>query len=574
MFFKNLFRFVEKKELKRLYIIVFLISVGAFVDLFGFVLIIPMSSIIIDLNVSSNIEILNKFINFLQIKEPKYYKTYLLIIFVSLFTLKFLILFSINWFSSIFYAKFQTNLNQKLLKKKLSSSYKEYLFFKTRDFFQPIITETDFYTRMIMQQLITIAAEIPIIFVIGIILFQENFYVAVIITFLFTIIIFLYIFIFEKKVSKIGQNRFLLHKKRYDLIFQIYSSMKDIYLYNKQLYFFKKFKKDDVNLFNTIKVFTFVSMFPRIFLEYFSIILIVIFFIFILNSNYNAIETIPIFAFCVFAFLRIMPLSTKIMTAVQNLKFYRRSYESINKELEKTSQDQHYNEDFSYEKQKLKNFLKFQDISFSYNKTDLIKKINIEIKNKSIVGIYGESGSGKSTFLSIIAGLLEPTNGKIYLDDLLLDQSNKYLLKNNSSIISQNSNIINDTIMNNIAFGQAEDDIDKEKVIKVSKLLNVYDFINSKEEKYNYVITEMGKNLSGGQRQRIELARALYFDREILILDEATNSLDKESEELIFETINSFRGQKTIIIVSHDIDNLKICDEKYFIKNGQLIKAE
>jgi len=268
-----------------------------------------------------------------------------------------------------------------------------------------------------------------------------------------------------------------------------------------------------------------------------------------------------------------MPLSTKIMTAVQNLKFFRRSYESINKELEKPSQDQHYNEDFSYEKQNLKNFLKFQDISFSYNKTDLIKKINIEIKNKSIVGIYGESGSGKSTFLSIIAGLLEPTSGKLYLDDLLLDQSNKYLLKNNTSIISQNSNIINDTIMNNIAFGQPEDDIDKEKVIKISKLLNIYDFINLNEQKYNYVITEMGKNLSGGQRQRIELARALYFDREILILDEATNSLDKESEELIFETISSFKGQKTIIIVSHDIDNLKICDEKYFIKNGQLIKA-
>ena len=169
-----------------------------------------------------------------------------------------------------------------------------------------------------------------------------------------------------------------------------------------------------------------------------------------------------------------------------------------------------------------------------------------------------------------MSGLINPLKGKIKIDDILLKENEYHGLRYYFSIISQNSNLIADSIKKNIAFGIRDDEIDKEKLIAASKKASIYDFINNLDNGFDSHINEKAFNISGGQKQRVEIARAIYFDREFLILDEATNSLDEGNEIKIFNTLRNLKENKKIIIISHDIEKLKFCDKIYKIENKNL----
>ena len=188
-----------------------------------------------------------------------------------------------------------------------------------------------------------------------------------------------------------------------------------------------------------------------------------------------------------------------------------------------------------------------------------------------MIGIVGKSGSGKTTLIDLIIGILNPDSGKISVDDKdVLSQKNKRHWQNNIGYIPQFIYLLDDTIKRNIALGTDDNLIDNNKINDVLKKSYSLNFVEKLSKKLETYVGEFGVRLSGGQRQRLGIARALYLDCDLLVLDEATSSLDSETEKEIINSINSLKGKKTIIISSHKKEILNNCDAIFKVENNQI----
>jgi ABC-type bacteriocin/lantibiotic exporter with double-glycine peptidase domain len=217
--------------------------------------------------------------------------------------------------------------------------------------------------------------------------------------------------------------------------------------------------------------------------------------------------------------------------------------------------------------------LDLKNISFKYSSTNenILENLNFTINKGEVIGILGDSGVGKSTFLDILVCLIKPSFGDIKLDNINL--ATPKIVRSYQNIIgyvTQSPYILDDTIAENIAFGDLDSTLNQLQIKKAINQAKLKDFVDSLPEGVNTVIGNRGVKLSGGQRQRIALARCFYFDREIILLDEATNSLDSYTEKEIIDSVYSLKKIKTVIIVSHKKELLNKCDKIYFIRNKKI----
>ena len=212
------------------------------------------------------------------------------------------------------------------------------------------------------------------------------------------------------------------------------------------------------------------------------------------------------------------------------------------------------------------NQIKLENLSLNYDEISVLKDINLRFYKNKFYGIIGKSGSGKTSLLNILTGHLNPTSGKILVDKInYLNFGNNW--KECISIVPQEVFILNDTIANNIAFGENQENIDRSKVKEVLSIAELSEFVNSQIEGIDSVLDEKASNISGGQKQRIGIARALYKNPKLLILDEPTSSLDEKTSKSFINTLNKIRKNIIIIMATHNLKNLEYCDEIYEIKN-------
>ena len=222
---------------------------------------------------------------------------------------------------------------------------------------------------------------------------------------------------------------------------------------------------------------------------------------------------------------------------------------------------------------KILNKLEIKDISYSYEKNKkILDDLNLIIKKNEKIGIFGKSGSGKSTFVDIIFGLIGPQQGSIYIDGKILGGENN-IFNYKIGYVSQNSYLLDDTVKKNIAFGQNDSEIDEKLVLESLKTAQMDKWLDETADNLNTIIGENGKMISGGERQRIGIARTLYFDSEFIVLDEPTSSLDLETTNKFLEVLNTLEN-KTIIMISHQKSTLSICNKIYEMKNGKLYLYE
>ena len=199
-----------------------------------------------------------------------------------------------------------------------------------------------------------------------------------------------------------------------------------------------------------------------------------------------------------------------------------------------------------------------------------MNNISFKIEKNSIIGIFGESGSGKSTILNLLTGLLKPTKGNISIDKFdLKDDKIKDLWQNIIGYIPQDNFLLDDTVKKNIIFSNKFEEVNQTNLDKAIYLAKIDKFISSLKDGIETKIGDRGINISGGQRQRIGIARALYNDPEVLIFDEATSSLDFETENEILDEIYAIKN-KTIIMISHNLDSLKRCQKILKLKDGSV----
>ena len=219
--------------------------------------------------------------------------------------------------------------------------------------------------------------------------------------------------------------------------------------------------------------------------------------------------------------------------------------------------------------EKITKNIEFKSVSFTYdNGYKALNNCNLIFNKNIITAISGKSGAGKSTIIDLITGIQTPSSGKILIDNVDINNYNLNSFRNKISLVSQEPFLFNVSIIDNLKWIQ--DDIADEVVEECLKIANCKDFVNKLPDKINTIVGERGMKLSGGQRQRISLARAMVSKPEILILDEPTSSLDKESEELIFDSLKKISKFTTIVLITHDSDILNLADKIYYIEEGNI----
>ena len=220
-----------------------------------------------------------------------------------------------------------------------------------------------------------------------------------------------------------------------------------------------------------------------------------------------------------------------------------------------------------------KDRIRFEDVSFQYAANDglIINNLNLEIPKRVRIGIVGGTGSGKSTVLDLLMGLIEPTQGAIRVDGALLTPQNRRSWQQQIAHVPQAIYLADTTLTENIAFGIPRADIDMQRVFDAARQAKIADFIESRSEGYDAFVGERGIRLSGGQRQRIGIARALYKQASVLIFDEATSALDNATEQEVMSAIEDLDRDLTVVIVAHRLTTIKYCDIILELSNGKLV---
>ena len=291
----------------------------------------------------------------------------------------------------------------------------------------------------------------------------------------------------------------------------------------------------------------------------------------------NILNSIPLITLMAISSIRLIPSFNSITKSMSSMKYNLASLNSI-LEILKNSKNCNFDKIQKSNKKKDKslfeNNIKLKNIYFRYNDSEknIIENINLEIKKNSKIALVGKSGSGKTTIVDIIIGLLKPSEGHILIDE------NKdpvdLRLNYNIGYIPQNFYLFDDTIKNNVAFGIPENLIELDKVKKALEFAKLDEFVLSLNDKYETRVGNQGIMLSGGQKQRIIIARAAYYDPDILILDEATSAIDEEIEKEFIDNLINISKSKTLIIISHRSSTIENCDEIYKLNNKKLIKIK
>lgn len=558
--FLKTFKLIRTKEKISLFIIFMFSLVGVIIDIITTILIYPLINVFYDNDFEFDLKKYDIFgiSGLLEFKDSP--------------ILLIIVLITIFYFIKAIILTFKVFYNEKILanlQKRLSYDFYNYYLFKDLNFIKKennavivrnVKNEVDNFCHKNIPTFINLSTDVILFFGISSVLFYLNPYFSLLIILIFSLLGLFFVTSTKKLNLKYGEIRAEFSKKLMKHIIESFNSFNILKISNKEIFFLSLFKKFNTKEIDSRKKQNIIINLPSLWLEFIGIFLI---FILVMYSSKLKMSQIELFSYLGVFFVsmyRILPSINRIIKHVQVLRFGQVSLNILNENLKhKIFFEEKTNSQIN-DKYILNNEIKFNNVNFSYEKNLILDNLNFVIKKNTITGIIGPSGSGKSTLLNLFMGFLNPDGGQIIIDNL---EINKIKSKWQKSIgyVPQDVYMLDETIINNIAFGENKKNIDIEKIKNALILSEMDNFVNKLQNKENTFIGDKGSLISGGQRQRLGLARALYNNPSILILDEATSSLDEKNEQKIFETINKLKENCTIIIVSHKKNVYKLCDK-------------
>jgi len=551
------FHILNRKNWKKVFFLFFLMFLTACFDVLSIAIIFPLVNMLLDVN--------NTDLNFLKydfIKDFVKSDNALLVFsvfIIVLVALKNVFLFFYQKISSNYFSYLTVYHQEQLLRNYTLQEYSYFLNKKSSQFIREFQSEIKMLNTSFIQPLIIIFFDITTIIFFLFFLFFVNPYLTFSIILISLGFVVTFIMIYKKKFIDFGIIRRNTNFKFTSIIKQIFDGIRELKIYNKETIFFLSLKKSLFKLANMNVSRSLLSLIPKLIIE----TLLVFFFVLSILISQDPkllIATLSVFAASAF---RVIPRLNSLTKAFQQLNFSKTVLNDLIKifdagdKIEKNLID----ENIKYEKN-----IEIKNLTFSYDKNFILNDVNLTIKKNTIVGLRGDSGSGKSTFVDLFSCLLKPASGKIYVDSIEINESRIKAWKNKISYIQQTPFIFDESIYFNVSMESESQKVNYKRVNEILKLVNL-DNLKNKE------FGELGSNISGGQAQRLAIARALYNHCEILIFDESLNSLDEKNKNEILDLIYILRKNHTIIIISHDNNVLKNCDYLYEINNKKILKV-
>jgi len=566
-FVRFLRKILNKKEKFYLIYVFLLMILNTLFELLSVGIILPIIAILFKKDIDFMPEIFNELVKSF---EYIYLIKYVIILLILVYLIKNLFILFYNYQLKLYLRNLQTRILYDLYKLYMLQSYSFFLQKDTGTILRNL--QTSRVISLCLVSYLTIILEILIVIIFTSYLLYVNFKLTVIITVLFIIFGSILYLSSKNKLFTWGIFKQSLDAKINQLIIQSFSLIKNIKIFNKEKKmndFFKKLVFEYENLDLKLDM---IQQIPRAIIEMLGVISISLLVIVLSNMGKDNLEIFALVALYAAVAFRLMPSSTRIIVAGQRIRSFAPNLNLIENEFLENEKNISDEKNEKYEPLKFKN-LKFKNVNFSYEKKEknILSDISLEINRGEIIGIYGESGSGKSTFVNLISGLLKPQKGTIQVNNENLELKKINWLAS-LGYVPQQVTLFNDTIETNISFFENQDKNENfnKKITKVLEQANLKNLIESLPDKVNTIVGENAAKLSGGQVQRIGIARALFNNPEFIIFDESTSSLDLENEKDIMRFVYSLKKHKTVIIISHKKEILERCDKIFEVKNSKI----
>ena len=568
--FTKILSLIEPAQRNKFILLCFLFIVLGLLEIIGISSVIPFLNIIS----YSKIEQTDSLTQYIYtLVNPSSYQNFLvlsgLIVLVMILItngMRILVLY----LSSYFVWSNQADMAVMLLNKILDRPYEVFSNENSSDNTKDVLTETENFVTGLLQPLLFLISNSVIALSISLVVFLYNAEIGFLVLFIVTFIFGTFLLTVHRPLINRGKERLSATTTRFKVVDEALSGIKLIKLLRKEEYFASQLKKPSQEFASARSFQAFTRSLPRSIFEVVAFGAVVSMALYGIYAGYDIDGLIPLIGLFAFAGYRLLPSFSIMYQSISSLTFHSivldRLYEQRNTSPSAYKQGQidTVKGNYSYS---------FKEVSYSYLSSDefALKDININLKSPSTIGIIGTTGSGKSTFIDLLLGLSKPTEGIIELNDIDLQDYSPEFLADKIGYVPQEIYLTDDTIERNIALGTDKDNIDQDRVIKAAKLAELHDLIQKDlEQAYQTVVGQRGAKLSGGQVQRIGIARAIYNNPEVLILDEGTSNLDQTTESKIIRNLDQDSDIKLRIMVAHRLKAIKDCDRLYLFNDGKL----
>lgn len=581
--FFRVFTLFDKREKRNSVVLLFLIVIGALLETIGVSAILPFIGVI-----SKPESIIEQPILAFFYKIPMFnsFNNFVILICICLFL--FYILKSV-YALILIYLQNRFALNRQIkLAKRLFTSYlrKPYTFFFERNSAELQRNVNTLVVQVIsglFLQGLSLFTELLIIIFIVIVLFVSDVLSASLSVILFGGFSIIFYSKIKRLLDKFAKEQNTSGIEMIKSVTEGIGSIKEIKVLGREKNFIEKYNKFNQVFAKSYAANSLVNQSPRLIIENLAILGIMSIVVLKILGGADVKSVVPKLALFAMAAFRIMPSMNRLVSYITNMRFNAVYFDQIYDDLKMVKEDGSLEDEIINVKKDNSNknatksencFLEIKNLTYRYPNTteDILKNVNFIVKKNQSVGIIGQSGAGKTTLIDIILGLLFPQEGSVasYGENIANELS---AWRKNIGYVPQKIYIIDDTIAKNVAYGIPEKDIDSGRILAVLEIAQMKEFVEKLPQSINTMVGESGMRLSGGQRQRIGIARALYHDPELLILDEATSSLDTEIEKSITDAINNIGHTKTMIIIAHRLNTLEKCDNIYKVESKRIEKV-
>jgi ABC-type multidrug transport system fused ATPase/permease subunit len=556
------FDLLTKKEKKNFTYSLFLIFLSIFFELFSIGLVIPVLSVISDSTEPDTRETMFSFLNGIGTQSLI---IILMLLISGVFLLKNLLQIFLVWHQQKYTADLDIRLGSNLFKIYMGRNYGDHL-----------LLNSSFLIRNVQAvSLISSGYLVPIMNLISDVvtaaaMFVLLFYLEPIGTTIALLFFGAAGYLFQKNTKKRiirwGEDRLKFGTEALKNLQYGFGGLKDVKVLGREDFFKNSYETEFTKSMNLERKFNTISAMPKGFLEVVSVFGLSLLIVSMILNDKPLNEIVPIIGLFAATAFRLMPAVTRIISNFNIVRYSGGSIQTFSSDFAIPEGDLRLESDADFTQQ-----IRFDEVAFIYPNSikPTLCHLSFCIRKGESVGFIGESGAGKSTLIDLIIGLLEPTSGAIYLDDVPVNLACRNWM-DQIGYVPQNIYLTDDTIRNNIAFGIDPAIIDGMRINEVITFSQLTEFIDALPHGLETVVGERGARISGGERQRIGIARALYKDPKILVFDEATSSLDNETEMGIVELIKDIGSRCTVISVAHRFSTLRNCDRIFRIENGRI----